>query len=223
MTNKLISVIMPVKNGSNYLAEALTAIKNQGVNVEIIVVNDGSTDNTSDIAESFECIVINHDESKGQVIAKNTALEKASGDYVIFHDHDDVLSDNSLKTFLHQFEINENTQVVNAKIVDFISPDAKDQNQTIKTVPYHGCLGGSIMFKRNVFDIIGKFDETITAGEIIELTNRLNQHQINVEKIDFVSSNRRIHDTNYGKTNQKAEFTDYAKLLRAKLAAAKKS
>jgi glycosyltransferase involved in cell wall biosynthesis len=213
---------MPVKNGANYLKEALENIKKQNVNIEIILVDDGSIDDTSQIAESFGCKIIKNNTSTGQVIAKNIALKQATGDYVIFHDHDDVLTNNSLNRFLEEFKNDENIQVVNAKIVDFISPDSIDQNQKIKTVPYYGCLGGSIMFKKEVFDIIGTFNESIKAGEIIDITNRMNDSGINIKKIDFVSSNRRIHDTNFGKTNQKTEFTDYASILRAKLTAAKK-
>ena len=71
----IISVIIPVKNGSNYLKEAIEGIHKQGMNIEIILVNDGSTDQTEKIAKDMGCIVINHTESKGQVAAKNTGLK----------------------------------------------------------------------------------------------------------------------------------------------------
>lgn len=216
MTNK-ISIIMPIKNGENYMREAIDGIKKQNADIEIVVVNDSSTDNTAQIAESLGCKVINHEVSKGQVVAKNTALKEISGNYIMFHDHDDILTPQALETMLAEFEKDSSLEVVIAKIKDFISPDAKDQNQVIKAEPYYGCLAGSILFKKEVFDKIGPFDEHISAGEIISLMNRLEQHHIPMKKIDFVSSNRRIHDTNYGKTNKGNEFKDYASLLRAKL------
>ena len=52
---------------------------------------------------------------------------------------------------------------------------------------------------------------------IIALTSNFAKHRIKVKKIDFVSSKRRIHDTNYGVMNSRNEFKDYAALLRAKL------
>lgn len=93
--NKLVSIIMPVKNGSNYMQEAINSIKSQNVNCEIIVVDDGSTDNTVKIAENSSCKVIKHDVNKGQVVAKNTGLKQAQGEYIIFCDHDDILEQNA--------------------------------------------------------------------------------------------------------------------------------
>ena len=215
--NKLISIIIPVKNGTNYLNQAIDGIKKQDMNVEIIVVDDGSTDNTFGLAKSLGCKVIRNAKSEGPVKAKNKALTVSNGQYIMFHDHDDILTPNALKPMLIEFDENPSLEVVIAKIKDFISPDAKNQNQIIKSEPYYGCLAGSILFKKEVFDKIGLFDENITAGEIISLMNKIEQYSIKTKKIDFVSSNRRIHDTNYGKLNRNCEFKNYATLLRAKL------
>ena len=87
----------------------------------------------------------------------------------------------------------------------------------IRKEPYWGCLGGCILFKKDVFDKIGLFDTSIKAGEVISLTMKMKESNLNIKKIDFVSSNRRIHDTNYGKVNKKNEFSDYASILRNKL------
>ncbi len=217
MLNKKISVIMPVKNGSNYMEQAILSIKNQNVDTEIIVIDDGSSDNTYEIAKNLGCTVLQHEKSRGQVVAKNTGLKYATGDFIMFCDHDDILNDNAIITMLKEFEKDPNIDVVNAKIQDFISPDAKNQNQTIKPAPYYGCLAGSMLIKRKVFDKIGLFDESVQAGEIIALMNKFKDFNITIQKVDFVSSNRRIHDTNYGKTNQKNEFKDYASLLRARM------
>ena len=217
MLNKKISVIMPVKNGSNYMEQAILSIKNQNVDTEIIVIDDGSSDNTYEIAKNLGCTVLQHEKSRGQVVAKNTGLKYAKGDFIMFCDHDDILNDNAIITMLKEFEKDPNIDVVNAKIQDFISPDAKNQNQTIKPAPYYGCLAGSMLIKRKVFDKIGLFDESVQAGEIIALMNKFKDFNITIQKVDFVSSNRRIHDTNYGKTNQKNEFKDYASLLRARM------
>ena len=73
--SNLISIIIPVKNGSNYMEEAILAIKKQNCDTEIIVVDDGSTDNTSDIAKNYGCIVIKNTTSQGPVVAKNQALK----------------------------------------------------------------------------------------------------------------------------------------------------
>lgn len=61
------------------------------------------------------------------------------------------------------------------------------------------------------------FREDIITGDVIDLTNRLNKAGIEIKKIDFISCARRIHSANYGRTNQKDEYKDYAKILRERL------
>ena len=71
----LISIIIPVKNGANYIKQALEAIHRQNVNKEIIIVDDGSTDDTADIARNYDCTIIKNEISQGPVKAKNVALQ----------------------------------------------------------------------------------------------------------------------------------------------------
>jgi glycosyltransferase involved in cell wall biosynthesis len=216
----LISVIIPVRNGSNYLAQALKGIKAQNVNMEIIVVDDGSTDNTTQIAESFGCQILKHPFSKGVVIAKNTALKIAQGKYIMFHDHDDVMNQNILPIMLKEIEENAAIFAVMAQLKDFISPElSKDEMKKviIRAEPYCGLFSGAILMKREIFDIIGLFDENIKAGEILEWTNKMNKNNLPVKKLDLVSVNRRIHNSNFGRTNKKEEYQDYAAILRLQI------
>ncbi len=218
--NKLISIIIPAKNAGKYLEETILAIKNQNMDVEIIVVNDGSEDNTAEIATDNECLVINHENSMGPVIAKNSALKVAKGNYIMFHDADDVMNDNVLSQMYQELENNPEISAVMAKVQDFYSPDLPEderQKTIIKKVPYYGLFTGAVLIRKEVFDIIGHFDESVTAGEIIDWQTRMNKYNLKIKKLDFVSTNRRIHSSNFGKTQQKKEFKDYASLLRAKL------
>ncbi len=218
--NKLISIIMPVKNGSNYITEAIESIKNQNMNLEIIVVNDGSTDNTLEIAQNLGCTVITHEISKGQVVAKNTGLKIAKGDYIMFHDADDVMNTNILPELYKELDSNTDIYAVMAKVKDFYSPELSEeekQKTIIKKEPYYGLFTGAVLIRKSVFDKIGLFNESVTAGEIIDWQSKMNENKLQIKKLDIVSTNRRIHSSNFGKTQQKTEFKDYAKILRAKL------
>ncbi len=214
---KKVSIIIPVKNGANYLGEALEAIRNQGLDVEVIVVDDNSDDKTSAIAQKYGCTLIHHAETKGQSVGKNTGLKYATGQFVLFHDHDDVLTPDALATLCQPLEHNPDAMVVMAKAKDFLSPDAKNRKSKIKEAPYFGFLSGAMLFRRAIFDIIGPCSEKTTAGETIDLTNRLMKHHINIHRLDCITVMRRIHDTNFGITHRSREYGDYAKLLRERL------
>ncbi len=215
-----ISVIIPVKNGENYLQEAIDGIKKQNLFMEIIVVDDGSNDNTSRIAENSGCIIIKNEISKGPVVAKNMAIEKAKGEYILFHDHDDIMRGGVLLKMYDEIEKDSSIHAVMAKVQDFISPEISEfdkQKTRIKPEPYYGLFTGAILMKKEIFDIIGLFNESVTAGEIIDWQTKMEANNLKIKKLDLISTDRRIHTQNFGKTNQQQEFKDYAKLLRAKI------
>ena len=83
-----ISVILPVHNGEKYIKNAIESVLNQSFNdFELIIVNDGSTDNTLEIINSF-------DDFRA---SRNNALKIASGEYIMFLDADDWFSSDALK------------------------------------------------------------------------------------------------------------------------------
>lgn len=218
LNNLLISVIIPVKNGGIYLREALEGIQQQKLNTEIIVVDDASTDDTIEIATNFGCIVIKHEKSLGPVIAKNTALKVARGNYILFHDGDDFMNNGVLAKMYDELHKDKSLSAVMAKVKDFISPDTKENNTAqIKPEAYWGLFTGAILMKKEVFNEIGLFDESVTAGEIIDWQMKMKEKNLKIKKLDLISTNRRIHNTNFGRTSQNKEFKDYASLLRAKL------
>ena len=215
--NDLISIIIPCKNGENYLQEALIGIQKQNMNVEIIVVDDGSTDKTAEIAQSYGCQVIRQPVSRGQVVAKNEGIKAAQGQYIMFHDHDDVMRENTLSTLYQALASDSELSVVMGKVKDFISPDAQDKHTHLHAEPYWGLFTGAVLLKKDVFQKVGLFSEFLNSGEIIELTNKMKDANLKIQKLDFVATDRRVHDTNYGKTNRTKEFKDYASVLRARL------
>lgn len=95
MFQPLVSVIIPAYNSENYIAETINSALNQTyTNVEIIVIDDGSTDNTLGIAKSFESekIKVLSQPNKGASAARNKGLSTAQGEYIQFLDADDLLS-----------------------------------------------------------------------------------------------------------------------------------
>jgi glycosyltransferase involved in cell wall biosynthesis len=95
MSLPTISVIMPVFNGESFLPKAIESILNQTFHdFELIIINDGSTDNTNSIIEKYKVIdkriIVKNQENKGLTKSLNIALSMAKGKYIARHDADDI-------------------------------------------------------------------------------------------------------------------------------------
>src|SRR5262245_56603663 len=88
----LVSVIIPCYNQGRFLAEAIESIMVQVLpDVEIIVVNDGSTDNTAEVAAHYPQVRYIYQQNQGLAAARNTGLRHSTGRYLVFLDADDRL------------------------------------------------------------------------------------------------------------------------------------
>jgi len=91
MTGPLVSVVMPVYNAEEFLAEALESVFAQDYDpIEVIVVNDGSEDRSGEIARSFPGVRYFEQENQGASTARNHAIRRARGEYLAFVDADDI-------------------------------------------------------------------------------------------------------------------------------------
>lgn len=112
VSNKLVSIIVPVYNGEKYIESTLKTILNSyHKNIEIIVVNDGSNDSSCAIcekmAEQNKKIKFFSKENGGIVSARNYGLQKANGDYIAFCDQDDIVFPNMYSDLVKQCENNK--------------------------------------------------------------------------------------------------------------------
>jgi glycosyltransferase involved in cell wall biosynthesis len=97
----LVSVNIPVYNGEKFIKESVSSILSQSYqNIELVIVNDGSTDSTSEILNSFKnsnIRVINNNENRGLVFSRNVALDNSNGKYVALLDSDDIAEEGRIK------------------------------------------------------------------------------------------------------------------------------
>ena len=110
-TNPLISVLMPAYNSELYIAEAIKSILNQSYqNIELIIFDDGSTDNTRKVIQSFDdsrIVKILSDQNYGVVRARNDMIDRAGGQYIALMDADDIADPTRLEKQLRSLELGE--------------------------------------------------------------------------------------------------------------------
>ena len=111
-----VSIIVPIYNTEKYLPKCLDSIINQTYQgLEIILVDDGSTDNSGKIADDYALkdkrIKVIHQKNQGQSTARNTGLAKATGDYISFIDSDDEIKNNFIEELLSPYSDNTSVSV----------------------------------------------------------------------------------------------------------------
>jgi glycosyltransferase involved in cell wall biosynthesis len=188
----LFSVVIPLYNKANHISATLNSIINQSfTDFEIIIVNDGSTDDSLDIANSFsdERINIYSTENNGVSYARNFGIEKAKTDYIVFIDADDIWKPHHLEDLKI---LQENFPDCGMYAKAYIRKDKKFEIPCIyKDIPntknWTGILDdyfnnsminsialtSAVMIPKRVFDSIGNFNETYNSGEDIDLWVRI--------------------------------------------------
>lgn len=133
----MVSVIVPVYNVEKYLDRCINSILNQTYNnIELILINDGSTDSSMEIMKKYESlknVILINQENSGAGRARNRGIDRANGDYILFVDSDDMLDNNAINRLVNeikdndiiiygfkQFENDTNKLVMNSKPVDCV-------------------------------------------------------------------------------------------------------
>ena len=180
-----LSIIMPAYNVEKYIKEAIDSVLNQKTkyNYELIIVNDGATDNTKEIIQSIESNKIKYIEQKNQGLsgARNTGINNAIGKYITFMDSDDLLEDGSIEIMMDAL-INNKADIVVGSYAMFTDINHKQKclnepkiiaNNPGQAVCNYGYAWGKI-FKRKLFNNIrfpmGKwYEDTIICNVLFRM------------------------------------------------------
>ncbi len=174
-----VSIIIPVYNGSKYVGEAIESALNQTYkNIEIIVVNDGSTDNgkTEEVVKSFgDKVKYLNKENGGVSSALNLGLKNITGDYVSWLSHDDVYTPDKIEKQINLLAGQEDKRCLCLCDVRFIGADSKPISKSVpqrKTGKYNwrealshvidvSVNGCALLLPVSVFEDVGCFDESL--------------------------------------------------------------
>lgn len=165
-----ISVILPVYNGERFIKSALNNLREQQYpELEVIIIDDGSTDNSEAIAKDFilqntqlDCHY-NHQAHAGVASARNLGLQHANSDWIAFLDVDDLWPKNKLESHLKRFaKAPELIAVLGMTQFVDIAPTNHQETQGVNCAQM---LLGAGLYKRSMFDQVGEFDTTLVHGE----------------------------------------------------------
>ena len=200
----LISVIIPVYNGEKYLEEAIESLLNQKYEpLEIIVIDDGSTDTTATIAKSYgTALRYFYQENAGPARALNFGISEANGVFLGFIDADDLWVKQKIKRLLTPMLENPKISAVVGELQRFWI----DQHQTrhfLEKERASSLLAG--LFKRELFESVGKLNEQLYAHYDIDWYLRLNEKDYPVKYIPDVVGYYRRHGENASSTSDATE------------------
>lgn len=220
--DSLVSIVIPAYNGERYVAAALDSVLAQRYRpLEILVVDDGSTDSTQQIARGYarevRLIEIEH---QGHPLARNTGIRAAAGEFIAFLDHDDLWSPEKLDLQFACFERNPELDLVFGHVVNFLSPELTAEERARLAVPLRplpGLLQGAMLARRRSFDRVGFFSEEHEVGDFIDWYGRAMLARMNVEMLSETVLQRRIHSTNFQRVNHHRQH-EYLYVVKALLA-----
>ena len=218
MSAPRVSVIIPVYNGERYLAEAVQSVLDQDYDdIEVVVVDDGSTDRSSEIALQFEGIRLIRQHNGGNAVAHNTGISNARGELVAFLDADDLWEAGTLAKRVAMFDDDPNLEMTHGLMVEFVSPglssDISIAGRPIgKPVP--GRLCGASMVRRTALDRVGPIDPELRFGAWIDWLMRADEFGLETKSFEEIVLHRRIHGDNL---TIRESRSDYVKLLKRAL------
>jgi len=198
MPDPLVSVVLPVHDGERFLSDALDSVLTQDYEpFELIVVDDGSTDGSGDIARARPARVIRQ-ERQGLAAARNTGIRAARGALIAFIDADDVWLPGKLRLQTDYLQAHPDVGFLYTAWTILLEPGASlpPQFEAGGTGRREGYLPSSFLAKREVFDLVGLFDPRYEIGEDVDWFTRAVEAGVTYDVVPAVLVHYRVHDAN---------------------------
>jgi glycosyltransferase involved in cell wall biosynthesis len=209
MESPLVSIVIPCKNYGHYLEEAIKSALGQTYkNIEVITVDDGSTDNSLEVMENFPVKIVEHSYNKGLPFARNTGITAANGELIVPLDADDQLDQQYVTICVAGYLSlpDKNIGIIRTGLVEF-----KDTGETrsCPPLPFGGLADElaanrifvSSMFPRKVWEDVGGYSEDMNDGfEDWEFWIKILERGYQVLTITHNLLRYRIHQTSKGRS-----------------------
>jgi len=205
----LVSVVIPVFNGEAFLREAVESVMAQKYSpVEIIIVDDGSTDGTAEMARSLpETVRYLHQSNQGPAAARNRGIEHAQGSLIAFADADDLWPEGKLELQLPYLLRDPAIEIVLGRIQQVRLEEFAEPTFSVNL--------GSAIIRKSVFERVGLFDETMRYSEDVDWFMRAREAGAAIVTIDAVTLLYRQHEQNMTRGKSASELNVLKALKRS--------
>ncbi len=217
MSIDTIGVVIPVRNGARYLPEALASLHEQErVPDEVVVVDDGSTDDSGDIARAAGAQVIRI-ESLGIGAARNIGAEVLSTTMITFLDADDRFPPDRLARQEQALQADPELDGVVGHMREFLTPDRVEELRgrfAVAPNPMPGWHASGMLLRRPAFDRSGGFDADPELHDAFNWVLRMRELGLRLVLRDDVVVERRIHGDNTTLTDRSSLHARYLRSAR---------
>ena len=202
MSSGLVSVIIPVYNGARWLGPTIESVLAQDHEpVEIIVIDDGSTDASAEVARSYAGVRCLVQPNRGPAAARNAGMRIACGQYLAFLDADDLMPPTKLSLQVGYLETHPEVAATMGRqqllLEEGVIPPAWAATRTIGTdVPDSEGQPFTIVMRRQVLDAVGPMDERLRFGEDTDWILRIGESGVGLAVLDEIVLVRRLHGAN---------------------------
>ncbi len=220
-SNTQLSVIIPVYNGERHLAEAIDSVLAQNHrSIEVIIVDDGSTDGSANIANSYGSSIRYYKQPNlGTAAAKNRGTDLACGEYLAFLDADDIWPEDRIRVQLKAFDAHPDVDIVSGYVKQFFSPDMTESvkkriHNSTDLIPGH--VISAMLIKHQAFFRVGLFETQWKVGADMSWYLRSQEMGLKIMILPDLVLLRRIHESNKGIT-KRSFINQRAQILKAAL------
>ena len=217
----LVSCIVPVFNGERFLAQTLASIRAQTYeSLEIVVVDDGSTDGTpAVVAAQGGPVAYLRQNNRGQAAARNAGVRAARGEFVAFLDADDLWEPAKLARQMARLRQAPPIDLCLTRFQNFWMPELADEARRYRDDPVARpsaawCIG-TLLAPRRVLDRFGPFDERLRLGPNITWFLRAAGRGARIEVVPDVLMRRRLHADNTTRQDLRSGPDEVFPILRA--------
>jgi glycosyltransferase involved in cell wall biosynthesis len=214
----LISVLIGVYDGEPYIGEAIESVLAQDyAPIELIVVDDGSTDGSAAVAGSFPGVRVVRQENGGNGAARNRAVEEASGELYAFLDADDRFTPRKLSLQKAALDADPRLDMVFGRVREFLSPELDEETRARlrppAAEPMPWTAPNLMLIRRDSFHRVGGFATDVRVGVTVDWFARAAEAGLRYSILPEVVLERRLHTQNNG-LRESASRAQYLEVIR---------